>query len=136
MNAIDTNIWVYCHDSRDVEKQRAAQQLIETAEPMALLWQVGCEFIAAARKLQPSGFTEEQAWQSLEGMQAMADAVLMPVPELWTRCRALQQQHRMHFWDAIIISTCIHYQVSLLYSEDIPESDDFCGLKIVNPFRK
>jgi hypothetical protein len=39
MNAIDTNVWVYCHDSRDAEKQQVAQQLIETAEPMALLWQ-------------------------------------------------------------------------------------------------
>ena len=44
MNAIDTNIWVYCHDSRDGEKQRVAQELIETAESIALLWQVGCEF--------------------------------------------------------------------------------------------
>ena len=136
MNAIDTNIWVYCHDSRDAEKQRAAQQVIETADPMALLWQVGCEFIAAARKLQPFGFTEDQAWQSLEDMQAMADAVLLPVPELWTRCRAIQQKHGIHFWDAIIISTCIHYQVKTLYSEDIPESEDFHGLRIVNPFHK
>jgi predicted nucleic acid-binding protein len=75
MNAIDTNIWVYCHDARDGEKQRAAQQLIETAESMALPWQVGCEFIAAARKLQPFGFTQEEAWQSLEDMQAMAAAI-------------------------------------------------------------
>jgi predicted nucleic acid-binding protein len=136
MNAIDTNIWVYCHDSRDGEKQRAAQQLIETAESIALLWQVGCEFIAAARKLQPFGFTQEQAWQSLEDMRSMADAVLLPVPELWTQCRAIQQQHGMHFWDAILVSTCIHYQVATLYSEDVPESDDFHGLRIINPFRK
>jgi predicted nucleic acid-binding protein len=136
MNAIDTNIWIYCHDTRDAEKQQAAQHVIEMAEPMALLWQVGCEFIAAARKLKPFGFTEEQAWQSLEDMQAMADAVLLPVPELWLLCRAIQQQHGLHFWDAVIISTCLHYQVKTLYSEDIPESDDFHGLRIVNPFRK
>lgn len=50
MNAIDTNVWVYSHDKRDEKKQRAAQQLIATLQSMALLWQVGCEFIAAARK--------------------------------------------------------------------------------------
>ena len=66
----------------------------------------------------------------------MAAAVLLPVPELWTRCRAIQKQHGMHFWDAIIVSTCIHYQVKTLYSEDIPESEDFHGLQIVNPFHK
>jgi predicted nucleic acid-binding protein len=135
MNAIDTNIWVYCHDSRDGVKQRRAQELIETLNSIALLWQVGCEFIAAARKLQRYGFTGEDAWQSLEDMQAMADAVLLPVPELWGQCRAIQQQHGMHFWDAILVSTCIHHRVESLYSEDVPESDDFHGLRIVNPFR-
>jgi predicted nucleic acid-binding protein len=82
MIAIDTNIWIYCHDSRDAEKRLIAQQMIQTAEPIALLWQVGCEFIAAARKLQPFGFSEEQAWQSLEDMQAMSAAVLLTGPEL------------------------------------------------------
>ena len=66
----------------------------------------------------------------------MADAVLLPVPELWARCRDIQQQHGMHFWDAIIIATCIHYQVKTLYSEDIPEGEDLGGLRIVNPFRR
>ena len=78
MNAIDTNVWIYCHDVRNPEKQQVAQRLIETLEPIGLLWQVGCEFIAAARKLEPFGFTQEQAWQSLADMQAMADAVLLP----------------------------------------------------------
>jgi predicted nucleic acid-binding protein len=136
MNAIDTNVWIYCHDSRDAEKQRIAQRLIETVAPIALLWQVGCEFIAAARKLRPFGFDDDQAWQSLEDMRAMADAILLPVGELWAGCRAIQRQHTLHFWDAILIATCVHYEVKTLYSEDISESDDFHGLKVVNPFRK
>lgn len=135
MNAIDTNIWIYCHDVRDPEKQQAAQQLIETVGPIVLLWQVGCEFIAAARKLHSLGFTEEQAWQSLADMQAMADAVLLPAPELWPQCRAIQQRYGMHFWDAIIVATCLHYHVAALYSEDIAENDNFDGLAIINPFR-
>ncbi len=61
MNAIDTNIWLYTHDTRDPHKQAIAQQLVATTRPLALLWQVGCEFIAASRKLAPLGFTEDQA---------------------------------------------------------------------------
>jgi predicted nucleic acid-binding protein len=68
MNAIDTNVWIYCHDTRDQEKQQVALQLIETVEPIVLLWQVGCEFIAASRKLERFGFTQEQAWQALADM--------------------------------------------------------------------
>lgn len=52
MNAIDTNIWIYCHDKRDPVKQSKALDVVETVGPQRLLWQVGCEFIAAARKLE------------------------------------------------------------------------------------
>jgi predicted nucleic acid-binding protein len=58
MNAIDTNIWLYSHDTRDPRKQALSQQLLASVRPLALPWQVGCEFIAASRKLGPAGFTE------------------------------------------------------------------------------
>jgi predicted nucleic acid-binding protein len=44
MNAIDTNVWLYSHDTRDPHKQGIAQQLIATMRPLALPWQVGCEY--------------------------------------------------------------------------------------------
>ncbi len=134
MNAIDTNVWVYCHDTRDCAKQQQAKRIIETVDPIALLWQVGCEFIAAARKLEPLGFTQEEAWQSLADMQAMATAVLMPTAELWPRCRTIQTRYGIHFWDALILAACVHYGVQTLYSEDIVENDSFDGVRIVNPF--
>ena len=61
MNVIDTNIWIYLHDSRNPAKQLKARHVIATAHPLALPWQVGCEFIAASRKLQALGFSEDQA---------------------------------------------------------------------------
>lgn len=51
MNVVDTNIWIYCHDTRDPAKQQRARELVRTVRPLTLLWQVGCEFIAASRKL-------------------------------------------------------------------------------------
>jgi hypothetical protein len=83
MNAIDTNVWLYSHDTRDAHKQAVAQSLIANLRSLALPWQVGCEFIAASRKLAPLGFDAGQAWAALADMQSMADAVLMPVPRLW-----------------------------------------------------
>src|SRR5688572_19180164 len=69
MIAIDTNIWIYSHDLRDPVRQRKAQEVIASATPLALVWQVGCEFVAASRKLAAHGFTTDQAWASLEDMQ-------------------------------------------------------------------
>src|SRR5438105_9487793 len=61
MHALDTNVWLYSHDTRDPRKQALAQQLIATTRPLALPWQIGCEFVAASRKLAAVGFTESQA---------------------------------------------------------------------------
>ena len=90
MNAIDTNVWLYSHDTRDPRKQGIAQQLIATTRPLALPWQVGCEFVAASRKLATAGFTEAQAWAALAAMRVLANAILLPVPDLWPETQALQ----------------------------------------------
>src|SRR5207248_5375174 len=55
MNAIDTNVWLYSHDTRDPRKQGIAQQLIAATRPLALPWQVGCEFVGASKKLATVG---------------------------------------------------------------------------------
>ncbi len=68
-------------------------------------------------------------------MQAMAKKVVMPIPELWSRCRELQQNHSLHIWDALLIACCIDAGVSVLYSEDIGQGN-IAGLRIVNPFAK
>lgn len=134
MNAIDTNIWIYSHDRRDAEKQRVAKRLIATLDPLALLWQVGCEFIAAARKLDPFGFSLQDAWDALADMQAMADVVLLPSTEVWTNARDLQERLQLHFWDALIAAACIQGGVETLYSEDFGDRGSIDGLRIVNPF--
>ena len=61
MNVLDTNVWIYSHDKRDPKKQARAQELIGVTRPILLPWQVGCEFIAAARKLEPHGFNLSDA---------------------------------------------------------------------------
>jgi predicted nucleic acid-binding protein len=134
MNAIDTNVWIYSHDSRDESKRRTAQKLIATLEPIALLWQVGCEFVAAARKLEPFGFSPQQAWAALADMQAMADAVLLPNCETWSIARDVHERLQLHFWDALIVAACIQGRVDTLYSEDFGDRIAIEGLRIVNPF--
>ncbi len=37
MNAIDTNIWVYCYDKRDLGKQQKARELAASVAPLVLL---------------------------------------------------------------------------------------------------
>ncbi len=134
MNAIDTNVWLYSHDARDPRKQALAQQLIATVRPLVLPWQVGCEFIAASRKLAAVGFTEAHAWAALATMRILADALLLPVPELWPETQALQGRYSLSFWDALLSAACLRGGVKVLYTEDMGAPRDIDGLSLVNPF--
>ena len=117
MNAIDTNVWLYSHDPRDSRKQGLAQQLIATTRPLALPWQVGCEFVAASRKLAVVGFTAAQAWAALAAMRTLADVILLPVPDLWPETQALQGRYSLSIWDALLVATCLRGGVLVLYTE-------------------
>lgn len=134
MNVLDTNVWLYGHDTRDPHKQARALHLWATIRPLALPWQVGCEFLAASRKLAPIGFTETQAWAALTDMRALADAVLLPVPDLWPETQALQGRYSLSFWDALLVAACLHDGVSVLYTEDIGAPRTIDRLSLVNPF--
>ncbi len=119
---------------RDLRKQRLAQELIETVSPLALLWQVGCKFIAASRKLEPFGFARPAAWAALEDMRAMSDVLSLPDGVDWRVTRELQDRVSLSFWDALLISSCLRHGVTTLYSEDMGAPRTIDGLRIVNPF--
>jgi predicted nucleic acid-binding protein len=133
MNVLDTNVWLYSHDTRDPSKQGIAQQLIASVRPLALPWQVGCEFVAASRKLAAAGFTEAQAWAALAVMQSLADAILLPVPDLWPETQALQTRFSLSFWDALLVAACLRGGVQVLYTEDIGAPRTIDSLSLVNP---
>ncbi len=134
MNALDTNVWLYTHDTRDPRKQGLAQQLVAAARPLALPWQVGCEFVAASRKLAATGFSEAQAWAALTAMRALADAILLPVPDLWPETQALQARYSLSFWDALLAAACLRDGVQILYTEDMGAPRTIDRLSLVNPF--
>lgn len=134
MNAIDTNVWLYSHDARDLRKQGLALQFIAAARPLALPWQVGCEFVAASRKLAATGFTEAHAWAALTAMRALADVILLPAPDLWPEAQALQGRYSLSFWDALLASACLRGGVQVLYTEDMGAPRTIDRLSLVNPF--
>ena len=134
MNAIDTNVWIYSHDSRDAAKQNRALDTIAAARPMVLPWQVGCEFIAASRKLLPLGFKSEDAWNSLADMQDVAARVALPDPADWPAARELQAAHMLSFWDALLVATCLRHGVTRLYTEYLGSPRTIGGLGLINPF--
>lgn len=134
MTVVDTNIWIYSHDTRTPDKQQKAQELIAQIQDHVLPWQVGCEFMAASRKLLPLGFDQAKAWRALTTMRNLAASVLLPVPEVWGDAQSLQERLSLSFWDALLIATCLRGSVKQLYSEDFG-GVTVSGLTVLNPFQ-
>jgi predicted nucleic acid-binding protein len=133
MNAVDTNVLIYAHDSRCPAEQAIATELITTLEDGALHWQVACEYIAASRKLAPLGFELEDAWAELDRLMK-SWTVLLPNWTVLSDARALQGRYSLSFWDALLVAACLAADIQVLYTQDFAAYSEIDGMKIVDPF--
>ena len=132
MIAVDTNVLIYACDSGAGPKHDRSLELLGTIADGVLLWQVACEFIAAARKLAPRGLSPAFAWDRLRDFQSVFPLQL-PAPEILDLARTLHLDHQCAFWDAMIFASCLNADVTRIYSEDLPGAP-ISGLEVVNPF--
>jgi len=133
MNALDTNILIYAHDSRDPQKQQRAAKLIASLTDGVLLWQVACEYLAASRKLEPFGYSFSHARQDIRDLRRLWTTQL-PSWGVLDRASDLISTHKLSFWDAMIVAACLELGVARLYTEDFGGQPHIDGLEIVNPF--
>ncbi|MFQ5732477.1 MAG: PIN domain-containing protein [Planctomycetaceae bacterium] len=134
MNAVNTNVLIYAHDSRERAKQPIALNLVNSSVDFVLLWQVVCEFLAASRKLKPIGFDLEQAFVELRKLQ-VAWIFTLPTPTVLDRAEELISRFSLSFWDAMIIGGSLEAGASILYSEDFSAYPNIDGMEIINPFK-
>lgn len=133
MNAVDTNILIYLHDDLDRAKQTLANDLIDRLENGLLLWQVACEYMAAARKLVPQGYTRDDARRDISDIRRIWKTAL-PDWAVLDRSAQIMITYNLSNWDALLIAACLEAGVRTLYSEDFREHDAIDGLTIINPF--
>jgi predicted nucleic acid-binding protein len=133
MNAVDTNVLIYSNDSREPVKRQIALNLLANLTDAALLWQVACEYIAAARKLEKYGFTQKDAFADLALLRQTWKPVL-PTWQILIRAENLMNNYPVSYWDALIIAACLENNIPKLYTEDIADNFRKEGLEIINPF--
>ncbi len=89
MNAVDTNVLIYVSDTRDPRKRERSRELLAAPNPPVVMWQVACEFIAAARKLGAYGLSQAQAWEQLDQLLQFCPLAL-PSERVLTTARRLE----------------------------------------------
>ena len=134
---VDSNILVYAYDITQGEKHTQAKELLLS------LWEsgLGCASIQVLQEFyvnvtQRSKFplSPEEATQVINDFSDWT--VHRPGIKDVISAIELHRRHQISFWDAMILQSAHQSGCSILWSEDLSESQKYGGVKVVNPFKK
>lgn len=130
---VDTNVLVYAHQGGAGAKHRIAVELLERLfedQSGAISIQVLSEFYITA--------TKKLGMKALEAEEIVADlgswTIHRPAHADLLRASRIHRQHKVSWWDALIISSASELGCAVLWSEDLAAGRRFGSLSIRNPF--
>ncbi|MCS6919658.1 MAG: PIN domain-containing protein [Fimbriimonadales bacterium] len=134
---VDSNIFVYAHDTLEPEKRAIAKQLVRElseAERLVVTVQIVHEFCAVMLRKQRAGVASFESLRELaEEMMAAATQVFALTPAVTLRALYGCERYQLSFWDALIWAAAREYGVSTIYSEDF-HPGTLEGVAFINPF--
>jgi len=133
---LDTNILVYCFDSRDCAKQEGARELVSRAlkGEGLISSQVVQEFLNVALRKFRSPMSSDQAQRYLE-------SVLLPLcriytgPAIFHRALGVRFRWGFSFYDAMVVAAAQQSGCKTLLTEDLQHGQECDGLSIKDPFK-
>ena len=134
---LDTNVFVYAVRPDHSPTSRVAVQLISQALDNGIgvvSYQVVQEFFSLAFRKFPKPMSGFEAEQFLSTTFRPLLAVHSS-PALFIAALQLYEQHRLSWYDAIIVAAAKEARCSILYTEDMQHGRVFDDLRIEDPFR-
>jgi len=132
---VDTNVLIYAHDMTAGARHTRAQALL------AELWESGngCLSIQTLQEFYVN--ITQKAKKQLDVPTATR---IVKALGKWTIHRpgvddvlsaiAIQQRHRIAFWDAMIVNSAARLGCGVLWSEDLTSGQVYDTVQVVNPF--
>ena len=131
---LDTNVLVYTDDKATPAKQRIALDLVAAhrrASTGVISLQVLQEyFVTITRKLH----VDPQIARRKVELLAEFDVAAPDVADILAAID-LQRLHGFSFWDALVLRSAKQAGCTVLLSEDMQDTREIDGVRIVNPFR-
>jgi predicted nucleic acid-binding protein len=128
---IDTNVWVYLYS--DSSKSVVAEKLIEkNFQKIIISTQVLTELynVLVKRKIK----TNEETRELIINLNANFKTSSIN-PDIVLHAAKIANTLVFSIYDSLIISSALHSQCTILYTEDLQHNQTIEGkLKIVNPF--
>jgi len=134
MKFIDTNIFVYFVDRRDLRKQSIARDLIASAldnPQYSITLQVLNEFANVA--LLKLSMDEDEVREYISYFRSVS--VQMPKSEWTDRALMIRKQYGIQFYDALMVAAAEASGCDEILTEDLNDGQIYCGVKAVNPFK-
>ena len=133
MTFLDTNVFVYSVDLRDVRKQRIARSIVfeaKKSDKYLISAQVLNEFANVA--LGKLRLTKEQ---TLVMVNKFAAIRAVPVLPEWTvRALEIMGTYGIQFFDALLLAAAEANGCDEILTEDLSDGQVYCGVRAVNPF--
>ena len=131
----DSNILLYAVSANPAEagKRVRALEILADRDNLALSVQVLAEFYhQATRPSRANSLTHQEA---LSFIDRLAEVPVQPVTvEVFHRATELCDRFRISYWDAAILAAAKLLGCDAVYSEDLSHSQDYDGVRVINPF--
>lgn len=132
---VDTNVLIYAHDqSAGIKHERAKARLLELWENRngCISVQVLQEFYVNVTRKVAKPLSSEAAAQIITDLSAWR--VHSPEVEDVLTAIHLQRQHKLSFWDAMILTSAMALQCEIVWSEDLNPGQRYESVTVTNPF--
>lgn len=134
---IDTNIFVYLHDSSDQAKQTIAADIIElalTKNQGIISYQVVQEFINVVESKLNNKKIQNNLKYFLSNCMYPLCTIFVDF-DLYDLAIDLKRKNALSFYDSLIVAAAKKGKCNILYTEDLHAGKFDKDLTIVNPFQ-
>lgn len=131
---VDTNVLIYACDVDAGRKHQIAKSVLEAlwdSDSGALSTQVLQEFYVIVTRKLPRPLPKADARVIVNAYSEWS--VSVSPADLLVAFR-IEDEARIHFWDALIVATAIHSGASALVTEDLNPGQVIAGIHVENPF--
>lgn len=131
--ALDTNILVYAEGVNGEARQHAALDIVgkvpraSTFVPVQVLGELFRVLVSKSPLSAKAAQGRVANWQASFPLIATSPSVLSSALDLAV-------QHKLHVWDAVILSAASEADCRFLLSEDLHDGFTWRGVTVVNPF--
>lgn len=133
---IDTNIFVYAHDSTQGAKHKRAKALVETLWDSGdgiLSTQVLQELCTNLRRKSARPLSVEETRKLLEDYSTWD--IVVNTAESVLQALDFESRYQISFWDALIVQAATSCEATIIYSEDLADGQTYGAVRVVNPLK-